>query len=73
MKNVSDFTYLVQIMRGYLLYISNSPIIARATAAALPNKGIKRVNNEQVLASLAGHKWPQKIAIFSKELEKGLT
>ena len=35
--------------------------------------GIKGVKNEQFLITLAGHKWPQKVAIFGKVKEKGLT
>ena len=33
--------------------------------------GIKGVKNEQFLASLADHKWPQKVAFFGKVKEKG--
>ena len=41
--------------------------------AAIPNMGIKGVKNEQILQSLAGHKWPQKVVIFGKFKDKGLT
>ena len=41
--------------------------------AEIPNKGIKVMKNKQFLSSLAGHKWPQKVVIFGKVKEKGLT
>ena len=47
--------------------------MSQERVAAIPNMGIKGVKNEQFSKPLAGHKWPQKVAIFSKELEKGLT
>ena len=45
--------------------------MSQERVAAIPNMGIKGVKNEQFLASLAGHKWPQKVVIFGKVKEKG--
>ena len=44
-----------------------------ATAAALPNKGIKQVKNELSSVSLTGYTKCQKVAIFGMVEEKGRT
>ena len=44
--------------------------MSQERVAEIPNMGIKGVKNEQILAPLTGHKWPQKVVIFSKVKEK---
>ena len=44
--------------------------MSQEQVAEIPNMGIKGVKNKQFIKPLAGHKWPQKVAILAGSKKK---
>ena len=59
--------------RSYLLYVLNLMKLKGTTKQKIPNMGKIQTKSHYTFKSVAGYKWSQKSAVFSKVKEKGLT